>query len=397
MTAHDAPMRRWRLVLGGGDAEGTGVALDGDDAVVDRCLGELYDSGESASPDRAKPKPRRGGLQSSAPRVARWLGDVRRLFPVSVVRMLQKDALERLGIERMLLEPELLAAVQPDVHLVATLISLKSVIPARSKETARAVVRNVVAELLARIEQPTRAAVQGSLRRAMRRQRRPRHNELDWNRTILRNLKHYIPERKTLIPEQLIGYGKQRSSMRDLILCVDESGSMAGSVVYASIFGAVLASIPALRTRLVVFDTAVVDLTDQLQDDPVDLLFGIQLGGGTDINRALAYCQGLVERPEHTTLVLLSDLMEGGNGREMRQRAASLVASGVQVVVLLALDDEGAPWHDHEMAAALAALGIPCFACTPDVFPDLMAAALARLDLHAWAAQRGIALSRDPR
>jgi hypothetical protein len=168
---------------------------------------------------------------------------------------------------------------------------------------------------------------------------------------------------------------------------------MATSVVYAGIFGAVLASIRALTTRMVVFDTSVVDLTDDLQD-PIELLFGTQLGGGTDINRALAYCQGLVRRPTQTILVLLSDLYEGGNAVEMRQRAAALVGSGVRLVCLLALNDQGSPSYHTGEAAAMAALGAPTFACTPDLFPELMAAAIQGQDLTLWAARHDIAVAR---
>ena len=134
------------------------------------------------------------------------------------------------------------------------------------------------------------------------------------------------------------------------------------------------------------FDTAVADLTDQLAD-PVDVLFGTQLGGGTDINRAIAYCQGLVGRPEQTLLVLISDLYEGGDEDELLRRIAELVGAGVQVVTLLALSDSGAPSYDHENAAALAELGVPAFACTPDQFPELMAAAVRGDDLQSWVAR----------
>ena len=233
---------------------------------------------------------RRGGLGGSAPNVARWLGDIRTYFPTSVVRVMQQDALERLDLRQMLLEPELLEAVEPDVHLVADAARCVSVMPDKTKETARLVVRRVVEELERRLANPLRQAVLGSLNRASR-NRRPRHNEIDWHRTIRANLKHYQPDYRTIIPETRIGYGRKRTSLRDIILCVDQSGSMATSVVYAGIFGAVLASLPAVRTHVVVFDTAVVDLTAELHD-PVELLFGIQLGGGTDINQALGYCQG---------------------------------------------------------------------------------------------------------
>jgi Mg-chelatase subunit ChlD len=330
-------------------------------------------------------------LGGSAPRVARWLGDIRRYFPASVVQVMQKDAIERLNLHHLLLEPEMLAAVQPDVHLVATLVTLKGAIPEETKATARLVVQRVVEELIRKLANPTRQAVQGSLNRAAR-TTRPRHSEIDWPRTIQRNLKHYLPEYGTVIPQTLVGYGRKRSALRELILCVDQSGSMATSVVYSSIFAAVLASIPAVKTKMVVFDTAVVDLTELLHD-PVELLFGTQLGGGTDINQALAYCQSLVRVPQETILVLISDLYEGGNAPEMLKRAAALQAIGVQVIVLLALNDEGAPMYDHRHAAQLAAMGMPVFACTPDLFPDLMAVALNRQDIAQWAARHEIQVS----
>jgi Mg-chelatase subunit ChlD len=379
-TDHDERLRRWRLILGGGAADGTCVGLRDDDLKIDGALAALYDSERS------------GGLGSSNPNIARWLGDIRTYFPSSVVQVMQRDALERLSLRQMLLQPELLQTVEPNVHLVADLLALKSVMPAKTMDTARQVVRRVVEALQRKLANPTRQAVLGSLNRATR-NRRPRHNEIDWHRTIRANLKHYQPSYRTIIPETRIGYRRKRSSLRDIILCVDQSGSMGSSVVYSGIFGAVLASLPAVRTRMVVFDTEVVDLTEELHD-PVELLFGVQLGGGTDINRALSYCQSLVRRPQESILVLISDLYEGGSREEMLKRAAALAGSGVQMIALLALSDKGAPSYDHNVAAALAELGIPSFACTPDLFPDLMAAAINRQDLGQWAAAREIVTAR---
>jgi Mg-chelatase subunit ChlD len=379
--------RRWRLVLGGApDGEGTGHQLGGGDQTVDAALAALYDADRGDTGDERGS--RAGGLNASAPRVARWLRDIRRYFPSTVVQVMQADAIERLDLARMLLEPELLEAVEPDLHLVATLLSLNRVMPERSKQAARMVVARVVAELTRRVAQPTRSALTGAVNRAARVDR-ARHGNIDWNRTIRANLRHYQPELGTVVLERLIGYGRRANAVqRDVVLLVDQSGSMAASVVYASIFSAVLASLHTLRTSLVVFDTAVADLTGKLAD-PVDLLFGTQLGGGTDINRAIAYGQGLVTRPRETIMLLISDLYEGGVREEMLQRVSALTASGVQVIVLLALSDEGAPDYDRDNAAALAALGVPAFACTPDLFPELMAAAIERRDLRQ-VVERGL-------
>ena len=380
--------RRWRLVLGGEANESCG-GLSGEDVEMDQALGALYEPEGSNSLKGG----RRGGTEKSAPRVARWLGDIRKYFPASVVQVMQKDALDRLGMREMLLQPEMLEAVQPDVHLVASLISLSGIIPAKTKETARMVVRKVVDELMRKLAEPMRTAVTGALNRAVR-NRRPRLAEIDWNRTIRANLRHYQKDYQTIVPETLIGFGrKAQKTQRNIILCIDQSGSMAASVVYSSIFGAVMASLPAVKTQLVVFDTAVVDLTEKL-DDPVELLFGTQLGGGTDINKAVGYCQSLITDPTNTILVLISDLIEGGVERNLLQRTSAIVQSGVQFITLLALSDEGAPCYDKQLAAQMSLLGVPSFACTPDKFPALMAAAIKKEDIALWAAREDLVTTR---
>lgn len=378
-SSNETQSRRWRLVLGSAAEPELGGLGAGDDSAMDRALSALYNTAD----DQASGK-RAGGLGGSAPRVARWLGDIRSYFPSTVVEVMQRDAVDRLNLTQLLLEPELLEAVEPDVHLVGTLLSLNRVMPETTKATARMVVEKVVREIEQRIAAHTVAAVSGALNRAAR-IARPRLRDIDWDRTIRKNLAHYLPEQRTVVPERLVGYGRKAQAIqRDVVLAIDQSGSMASSVVYASVFGAVLASMRSLKTSLVVFDTEIVDLTEQLTD-PVEVLFGTQLGGGTDINRAIAYSQSLITRPADTLFVLISDLYEGGIREEMLRRINAMKESGVQVVVLLALSDDGAPAFDHDNAAALAALGVPAFACTPDKFPDLLATALDRGDITRWA------------
>jgi Mg-chelatase subunit ChlD len=380
MSNNEQHTRKWRLILGGKENDGTGVTLNERDLQMDKTLEALYDS------------TRQGGLGPSSPNVARWLGDIRTFFPSSIVQVMQQDALHRLNLTQMLFEKEMLENVEADVHLVATLMTLSKVIPDKTKDTARQVVRKVVEELMRKLSQPTQQAIVGSLNRSAR-NRRPRHNEINWHATIQKNLKHYQPDYKTIIPETRIGYGRKRTALKDVVLCIDQSGSMGTSVVYSGIFGSVMASIPAIKTKMVVFDTAVTDLTEELTD-PVELLFGVQLGGGTDINGALTYCQQIITKPNDTVLVLITDLYEGGNEDKMRKRAAELVSAGVQVVVLLALNDEGAPFYDHNNAQYFSNLGIPVFACTPDKFPDLMAAALSKQDIGLWAAKEDLVIKK---
>lgn len=385
----DERSRRWTLALGA-EPGGGEAPLSDSDRRMSEALTALYGDGDENA------KKGKGGLGGSAPRVAKWLGDIRDFFPAPVLQVIQKDAFERKGLRQMLLEPEFLATVEADVNLVADLVALRSVMPEKTRETARIVIAKVVAELMERLERKTAEAVRGALNRS-KRTFRPRFADIDWPRTIQANLRHYQAEHRTIVPEKLIGFMRQQRRIVDLdevVLCVDQSGSMAPSVVYASIFAAVMASLPVVATKLVCFDTAIVDLTEELAD-PVDVLFGIQLGGGTDINRAVAYCEDRIERPSKAHLILITDLYEGGDAHALVERLARLKAIGVNVIVLLALTDTGRPAYDPALSSKVAALGVPVFACTPDQFPELMATALRREDIAAWAADQDIKLIRS--
>lgn len=374
--------RRWRLLLG---TSAEDVGLSKADASIDAALAAVYDTSDES---------RTAGLGGSAPRVARWLGDIRTYFPRSVVQVMQTDAIERLGIKRLLLEPEVLETVEADVHLVATLVGLKSAIPAKAKATARMVVGKVVEDLERRLAEKVRQSVRGALNRALRTSR-PRPADIDWNRTIKANLGNWLPEYQTIVPERLVGFGRRRPGFtKEVMLCVDQSGSMASSVVYASIFACVLASVRSLSTRFVAYDTSVVDLTEDLSD-PVEVIFGTQLGGGTDTTPALRYCAQLMTRPADTVLVLISDLYDS-DPPAMLAELARFTAAGAKVVVLLALSDDGTPSYSHDVAARLVELRIPAFGCTPDRFGELMAHALQGADVGAWAASEQAANQAAP-
>jgi Mg-chelatase subunit ChlD len=366
---------KWRLILGkqsnpnkdteegeNGKQSAETLELGGEMKSMDSVLEALYDT------DRT------GGLGSSSPNINRWLGDIRKYFPSSMVQVMQKDALDRLNLNQMLLQPEVLEAMQPDVNLVATILSLNKVMPTQTRESARIVVRKVVDDLEKKLAQPLRESIRGAMNRAVR-NHRPRYNEIDWHQTIRANLKNYQKDIKTIIPEHLIGRGRKGQALKKVILLVDESGSMAASIVYASILGAVMATVRSLKTHFIVFDTEVVDLTNDLKD-PVDLLFGTQLGGGTDIYKALTYIEGVIQNPTDTILILISDLFEGGNTEAMLKKAYSIKQSGVNFITLLALSDEGKPSYDKNIASKLSAMDIPSFACTPDRFAELMASAI---------------------
>jgi hypothetical protein len=383
---------RWRLILGREANEGLcqlagrRSLLDGDHANLDEALGQIYGG---PCDDGNSPKQRNAGLGASAPRLAKWLGDIRSYFNKDIVAVIQRDAIEKKGLQQLLFEPETLGQVTPNIELVGTLMSLKGMIPERTKETAREVVRAVVEEIMKRMRGGVEQAVRGALDRSRHSPIRSLPN-LDWARTIRRNLKNYDRQRQVVIPETFHFFARQhRRKEWNVIVCMDQSGSMADSVVYGGVTGAIFASMPSLETHVVVFDTEVVDLTEKCHD-PVDLLFGVQLGGGTDINRAVGYCQKLIHDPRKTLFLLITDLYEGGNSRELVRRMEELAASGVRAICLLALSDSGLPSHDENLARRFAEVGVPCFGCTPNLLPALLEGALKGQDLQVLAERCGV-------
>jgi uncharacterized protein with von Willebrand factor type A (vWA) domain len=381
MSTRDDALTRWRLILGrraeqanpafrlGGKREGdepsdaslqralpAGMGL----TALDRALSFVYDSNE-----------RFGGTGDSAPYVPQWLEQMRALFNQSTLAMVQRDAFERTGLAELLLQPEIVPRLQPDVRLAATILSFKEQIPDEVKQTARDLIRQVVDELRRKLETQIVQTVIGALQRNRYSPIRSARN-LDWRRTLKSNLKNYLPERKTIIPERLYFWANEKR-YRDwqIIILVDQSGSMANSAIYASLMACIFASLQVLETHLVVFDTSIVDLTPYLSGDPVELLFSLQLGGGTDIAQAVAYGASLVNRPEKCIFVLITDLFEGGDEAALLTRLRTLRESKVQVLCLLALED-GKPVYHKTLARQVAALDIPTVAATPNKLLELM-------------------------
>jgi hypothetical protein len=399
-------MKRWRLILGAASEEKLqalsgassgglgGSLLDEESRLMDEALAAIYDDTSGGGLDYGGGGGSRGaGLGASSPKLAKWLGDIRSFFPPDVVSVIQSDAIERKGLTQLLFEPELLSQVKPDIQMVATLMALKGKIPEKTKDAARQLVRAVVDDIMKRMSEELRRAVTGALNRR-KHSPLPSMTGLDWNTTIRKNLRHYNTDRNLLIPEKVYFYDRARRSKEwTVILDIDQSGSMANSVIYASIIGSIFASMPSLDTRVVAFDTEVVDLSEQCAGDPVDLLFGIQLGGGTDINKSVAYCEQFITEPRKTLFILVSDLYEGGNRSELLRRMAELQQAGVKAICLLALSDQGAPAYDDSVARKLASFGIPSFGCSPERLPELIEGALKGLDLRLLADRIGAAKS----
>ena len=368
-------LSRWRLILGAETEQSFGgmggMPLSREELLMDSALGAIYGGpGESFGESG-----RGAGKGPSSPVISKWLGDLRSLFDPETVAVVQNDAIERKGLKQLLLEPELLDTLEPDLNLASTLLMLKDQIPKKSKESARSFIRKIVEEINKLLENDMRRAVTAALNRRAH-SPLPSASALDFPYTIRRNLKNYNKEFGVVIPERVWFFDRSsRVNRWHVILDIDQSGSMGQSILYSSVMACVLASMSAVKTSVVAFDTQIMDLTP-LCADPVDLLFGFQMGGGTDIAKSIAYCQNLVESPAKTLFFLISDLDEGGNRAGLLRRLEELKSSGVTVVVLLAIADGGKPYYDAQTAQRVAAMDIPCFACAPEKLPELLERAL---------------------
>lgn len=354
--------KRWRLALGDVQKDESSTRLTQRELKQDSLLEKVY------------PSDRDGGLVSQRSISAKWMGDIRTMFPDSVVKIIQKDAIDRFGIKRMLSEPSFMQDVVPDVKLVSAILSVKQVLPEKNLEVARQLSRRLAQQISERLRYQLIDRLSGKKDRA-KRVRNPKAVDIDWHLTIRENLKHYQTSLKTIIPHTLIGHPRKRRATRKIILLVDQSASMADSFVYAGILGSIMSMVKSVKTHFVAFDTEVADLTEFIHD-PVDLLFRSHLGGGTNIQKALGYALQLVDYGPDTHIVLISDLYEGAPEELLYQRVLELQERSVPMITLLALDDSGLPAFDKSIATKMATLGVPSFACTPNKFPDLISAVL---------------------
>ncbi len=368
-------LTRWRLILGSESEprmhQMGAPDLKSDEDLMDQALAAIYNKTEAGGFGKCGASNHKKGPSSM--KISRWLGDVRTLFEKDLVKIIQSDVMERCGLTQLLMEPEILENLEPDIGLAATILVLKDQIPKSSKESARRFIKKIVDEINELLEQDIRQSVTAAINKRLH-SPIPSAAAIDYKTTITRNLKHYSPRLKTIVPEHFYFFERTSTSAANrwhVIIDVDQSGSMGESVIYASIMSCILASMASLKTQVIAFDTKVVDLTEKTQD-PVDLLFGFQLGGGTDINQSVAYCQTLIEKPAKTLFFLISDMMEGGNRAALIRRLKEMKDAGVTVVCLLAIADGGNPSYDSAIVQKVASLDIPCFACNPQKLPQLL-------------------------
>ncbi|MFF9455441.1 VWA domain-containing protein [Streptomyces flaveolus] len=380
MTPDDprAGLERWRLILGAPAERRTG-GLDGPDAARDTALQWLYGRDDDLArrgERRGTADGREGGDGPSTLAVVDWLDDIHRLFPRETVERLERDAVETYGIDEIVTDPDVLLRVEPSTSLLRAVLRTKHLMNPQILAAARRIVEAVVRDLTARLRPEIRRALTGA--RSRRPSRTPLARNFDFRATIRANLAHYRPEDRRILIEQPHFHSRTRRHIEQwqLILLVDQSGSMAGSVIHSAVTAACLWGLPGLRTHLVAFDTQVVDLTSDVTD-PVELLMKVQLGGGTDIARAVDYSAGLVDNPRRTIVALITDFYEGGDAHRLTRTVRDLTGQGVTVLGLAALDEEAAPSYDRDLAGRLAEAGAHIGAMTPGHLAEFVAGRMA--------------------
>lgn len=380
---HDLAVRRWRMVLG--RYAQSALPRHPGDADLDDTLGYLYDReyterghrlGDSGAANRDGAG-RGGGLEASALRAVDWLDGARRLFPASTIERLERDALTRYGLSDLLADPDAVDSIRTSPELGAALLRIKGTISPALADGLRMLIARIVTDILQRLRRPMTTALTG----ARQRHRRSPHasaRNFDWRRTIAANLGHADPRTGRLLVEEVRFMSRQRrhNVAWDIIIVVDQSASMSSSLLHSAVMASILAALPGMSVRLILFDTSVVDVS-HLVHDPVEILMTSQLGGGTDIANAVGYAAAQVTQPTRTVLALVSDFEEGGSVSSLVTRVRGLADSGVTMLGLASLTDDGAPWFDRTVADKLAAVGMRIAAMTPDRFADWLAEATA--------------------
>ena len=371
-SPHEATLARWRLVLGKYAKDQIQVGMSFEQQRIESVLDFLYSREYRERGVRDEDDGPGAGLNPSQLTVPGWLNEVRELFPKETVALIEKHALDRYGLTELVTDPEILRRLEPNFDLLKMLLTFRGHLKGEVLNEARRVIRNVVEEIKQRLATEVRRAFSGS-RNRFRHSNLKMAQNLDWRGTIRKNLKNFDTNRKKIAIEQVLFFSKiQRRLPWRIILCVDQSGSMAGSVIYSAVMAGILSSLPLIDVKLVAFDTSVVDLSGHIED-PVELLMNVQLGGGTNIGQAMTYCEQLVEDPHRTIVVLVSDFCEGAAPRSLIASCQRFREGGVKLLGLAALDENANPSYDVHMAEMLAAQGMDIAALTPKHFAEWLA------------------------
>jgi Mg-chelatase subunit ChlD len=369
------PVQRWRLLLGRYAERQLGACLGGADAERDRALAFLYDRDYAGRGIKPPTGPRGAGLDPTQLRALDWLAQIRQLFPKETFEALRAEAVERYALTDLLKDPRVVADLDPSPSLLRAVLSFRDRADPAFQADLRNLAQRVIEALMQRLKAKVARAFAGRRDRQKRSPMKAAAN-FDARRTVRANLASYDPDRRVLLAERLHFIARQKRRLDwTIILCVDQSGSMTDSLIFSALMAAVLAGLPGVKVKMVLFDTAVVDVSAEI-DDPLAILLSVQLGGGTDIGKAVSYCEGLVESPTRTVFALISDFMEGGSPRRLLAAVARLGEARVRMLGIAALDETGTADYDRAMAQKLADLGMQVAALTPEAFADWLAGVL---------------------
>jgi Mg-chelatase subunit ChlD len=371
-------LARWRLVLGkSAEEHAITCAGDGQCERIEQLVGFLFDEGGSSGGGRTAGgkrggSGRQGGKGGSQLTVPRWVDLVSELFPRQAKGVLERELVQRRGVAELLEQPDLLGKVEPNTELVKTLLTHKDLLNEETRVLARKVIDKVVQELKERLKVQVQAAITGALRRDRHSPRRVFRN-LDMKTTLRRNLRNYDGESGKLLVDQLFFFAAERKQRPwHVIVTVDQSGSMLDSAIFSTVMASIFYEPPSVRTSLLLFDTNVVDLSGQV-GQPVDVLLSIQLGGGTDITKALQYSQALVREPAQSSVVLITDFYEGRDERDLIHQVRTMAESGVRMIGLGALGYDARPEYNRSTAGKLRKVGMDVLVCPPEKLAECMA------------------------
>lgn len=373
MLDRDLALNRWRLVLG--SMSDNSLSFSGSDREIlsfedmEQLLDYLYSHAQGDDVRGESISDRSGGLGESQLTAAKWITKVRELFPKQTAEVLERHALDEFKMTELLTDKKVLEQMKPDMSLLKTVLQLKHLMKGEVLETAKKIARAVAEELSEKLAQSTRQALTGRLDRNSRSTVRSARN-IDIHKTIRRNLKNYDKENETLMLKDVYFSSRvKKYNKKTVIIAVDESGSMLGSVIYSAVMAQIISKLPFAEIKLVIFDTEIVDLSGMVED-PVEVMMSVQLGGGTDIGKALSYCESLIQTPSDTCVLCVTDLCEGGYPHILLNTAQNIMTSGAKLSFLTALDECANPVYDKNMGQLLADMGAFVGALTPDQLGD---------------------------
>lgn len=373
MLDRDLALNRWRLVLG--SMSDNSLSFSGSDREIlsfedmEQLLDYLYSHAQGDDVRGESISDRSGGLGESQLTAAKWITKVRELFPKQTAEVLERHALDEFKMTELLTDKKVLEQMKPDMSLLKTVLQLKHLMKGEVLETAKKIAHAVAEELSEKLAQSTRQALTGRLDRNSRSAVRSARN-IDIHKTIRRNLKNYDKENETLVLKDVYFSSRvKKYNKKTVIIAVDESGSMLGSVIYSAVMAQIISKLPFAEIKLVIFDTEIVDLSGMVED-PVEVMMSVQLGGGTDIGKALSYCESLIQTPSDTCVLCVTDLCEGGYPHILLNTAQNIMTSGAKLSFLTALDECANPVYDKNMGQLLADMGAFVGALTPDQLGD---------------------------